>query len=475
MPLGSFNLNGLAKITGTPDCVGMYVQNSVTSTASQIITIPTVLNGDVGIFFASSTSTINSGTTPSGWTAIFQGSLNYSYRVSYKTLTSADSGTTVSSGIATGTRSNILLIVRGRSNAGADAVIPTGYTVGGVSGQTTTATPTNITVDMLSLNAGSMGVGMWASNGTITARGFAAQYGNTPSTPQVTEYSSNATGINLYVKTISSYLSSTGANITTQRDNITYSMADYGSNGTLAFNIQLPAPTASRTAIPLYSPYKTNSPVLTTSNQKFGTASLSCTSGVAPVRSTQTFSINPSSTPYTIEWWAYQTAYPTNSPGWFDTNTLASGTSQNRVLMFYSSATNIRVASTNGVVLDVAAGSGNSNWPSLNNWHHYALVREGSGTNQTKLYFDGVLKGTGTESGGNTNYSLTIGGLAAATDPNGAQGLGALIDEFRISSTARYTAAFTPPTAPFVNDANTVALYHFNGANGSYYLPDDNA
>ena len=469
MPLASWRLNGLAK-PSSEVATGMYVQNSANSTASQSVTIPTVLTGDVGIFFASCTTTGNSGTTPTGWTLILQGSLNYSYRVSYKTLTSADSGTTVSSGIATGTRSNLLLIIRGQNNAGADAVIPS-VTIGGIAGQTTTATPTNQTVDMVASMAGAMGFGMWASNGTITARGFAANFGNTPSTTQITENFSNSTGINLYVKALTSYLRSTGANTYTQRDNITYSMADYGSNGTLVFYMQLPAPTGSRTALPIYSPYKTSSPALTTSNYQFGTASLNCTSGIAPIRNNTSYSVT---TAYTIEWWAYQTAFPTNSAGWFDIN-LTSSTAQTRPALFYSSATNLRLVSNSSTVLNVAAGFSNINWPTLNAWHHYALVREGTGTNQTKLYFDGVLAATGTDACGNNGWYLTIGGLNFATDPTGAQGIGALIDEFRISSIARYTAAFTPPTAAFTNDANTVALYHFDGANGSYYLPDDNA
>jgi hypothetical protein len=476
MPLASWRLNGLAK-PSSEVATGMYVQNSVTSTASQSVTIPTVQNGDVGIFFATCTTTGNSGTTPSGWTLILQGSLNYSYRVSYKTLTSADSGTTLSSGIATGTRSNILLIVRGQNNAGADAVIPTGYSIENIAGETTTATPTNRALNWTTINQGALAVGMWASNGTITARGFTAFYGNTPSTPQLNEYSSNVTGINLYVKALTSYPSLTGANTTTRRDNITYNMADYGSNGTLVFNINLnqsiPPPSGgSRTAYVPYSPYKTNSPALTTANYKFGTASLNCQSGISPIRSLSSgTSPSPGAGAYTIEWWAYQTAYSTNSAGWFD---MGYSTAQVPPLMQYTSTTNLRVIANSATVMDIAAGAGNSNWPSLNNWHHYALVREGRAAGQTKLYFDGVLKGTGIDAHNLLNWGLTIGGLNSATDNTGSQAIGALIDEFRISNIARYTAAFTPPTAAFTNDANTLGLWHFNGADGSYYFPDDN-
>ena len=105
---------------------------------------------------------------------------------------------------------------------------------------------------------------------------------------------------------------------------------------------------------------------------------------------------------------------------------------------------------------------------SADTWHHLAVVRS-SGT--TKLYVDG------TQQGGNytdsTDYQasskLTIG--ANMNDINVLDGH---IDELRVSNSARYTAAFTPPTAPFVNDDNTKLLLHMNGTDGSTFFEDDN-
>ncbi|MCP4625150.1 MAG: LamG domain-containing protein [bacterium] len=51
-------------------------------------------------------------------------------------------------------------------------------------------------------------------------------------------------------------------------------------------------------------------------------------------------------------------------------------------------------------------------------------------------------------------------------------GLGGAMDEVRISDVARYADLnFTPPTAPFVCDENTRALWHFDetGRNSVYH------
>jgi len=106
-----------------------------------------------------------------------------------------------------------------------------------------------------------------------------------------------------------------------------------------------------------------------------------------------------------------------------------------------------------------------STW-SLNNWYHVAAVRN-NGTNT--LYVNGTSQGSYSSSVDITN-ELTIGNLGYAT----VLGAPGAIDEFRVSNTARYTSNFTPQTAPFVNDSNTLLLYHFDGTDGSTYFPDDN-
>lgn len=112
-----------------------------------------------------------------------------------------------------------------------------------------------------------------------------------------------------------------------------------------------------------------------------------------------------------------------------------------------------------------------------NNWHHIAVTRNSS-SGQLRLFVDGVPDGTATGPTGDVSYRngrstgfpndpfLVIGAEkhdAGASFPS----YSGWIDELRISNNIRYSAAFTPPSAPFSPDANTVGLYHFNEGTGN--------
>jgi hypothetical protein len=97
-----------------------------------------------------------------------------------------------------------------------------------------------------------------------------------------------------------------------------------------------------------------------------------------------------------------------------------------------------------------------------NTWHHAAVV---SNNGSCKMYIDGVEQTTTftlTNSILNNTNFLHIG-----SNVGGSNSFTGHLDELRISNTARYTANFTPSTAPFVNDANTLLLLHMDGANAS--------
>ena len=81
-----------------------------------------------------------------------------------------------------------------------------------------------------------------------------------------------------------------------------------------------------------------------------------------------------------------------------------------------------------------------------NAWVHVAVVREGTGTNQTKLYINGTQDGQGTVT---TDFTQTeevrIGTNRGATDD-----FAGYISNVRfVKGSALYTGNFTPSTSPF--------------------------
>ena len=85
---------------------------------------------------------------------------------------------------------------------------------------------------------------------------------------------------------------------------------------------------------------------------------------------------------------------------------------------------------------------------SASTWYHIAVVREGTGTNQLKMYIDGTNRGTGTLNANiASSNDLVIGVLKSFTTTGYLNGY---MDDIRITvGAARYTANFTAPTAAF--------------------------
>jgi hypothetical protein len=147
---------------------------------------------------------------------------------------------------------------------------------------------------------------------------------------------------------------------------------------------------------------------------------------------------------YTIEFWSYNP-----SPG---TST-----------MYLNKGTNTYLFNNAGqlyVQLDSGATITLSGKLVANTWQHLAFVKFGT---SFMIFVNGVLGVTTTITAagtfGNNTSSYQIGSWTNNTDL-----LVGYLDEFRISNLARYTAAFTPPAAPFTGDANTMLLLHFESA-----------
>ena len=105
-----------------------------------------------------------------------------------------------------------------------------------------------------------------------------------------------------------------------------------------------------------------------------------------------------------------------------------------------------------------------------NSWHHVAGVRNGTAF---ASYIDGSLAASVTSSA-----SLNV-----CTEPiifgegkhSGGGGHTGYFDDIRISNTARYTGAFTAPSAAFAPDANTLLLIGSDTTNGSTVFTDNNS
>ena len=111
---------------------------------------------------------------------------------------------------------------------------------------------------------------------------------------------------------------------------------------------------------------------------------------------------------------------------------------------------------------------GNAGAPSVNTWYHIAVVRSGT---SIKYFLDGTEELDYTQS---TPKDYTLD-YAWAIAVNGTtltqQYLSGYLDELRITSAARYTSNFTPPTVAFLNSGPTLDL-----SSGTYfnYAPSAN-
>jgi hypothetical protein len=132
-----------------------------------------------------------------------------------------------------------------------------------------------------------------------------------------------------------------------------------------------------------------------------------------------------------------------------------------------------RQAVASGWYLSLSS-AGNPNWGSYGNgdnadntssgailagqWNHIAMVRTSTSTNGSAWYINGKAAGTFTDT---SNYaSYTYGPWIGSNDTSGgnqAYFVGNIAD-VRVSNSAVYSAAFTPPTAPLSATANTVHL-----------------
>jgi len=109
--------------------------------------------------------------------------------------------------------------------------------------------------------------------------------------------------------------------------------------------------------------------------------------------------------------------------------------------------------------------------PSIDTWYHIAYVRNGTDTDNTKIYINGV-KQTTTLNLGSWNYSVPnfSAPLTVGAHTNGSIALAGNIDEFRISDTVRWASNFTPPTTPNATTLSVDGLYYMDDNGNTYSL-----
>jgi hypothetical protein len=103
-------------------------------------------------------------------------------------------------------------------------------------------------------------------------------------------------------------------------------------------------------------------------------------------------------------------------------------------------------------------------------WYHIAASRTGT---TLRFFINGVLEMTQTNSANHNGSTPTTNYIGMSFQVVTANSYNGWIDEVRLSNSARYTAAFTPSSTAFVNDANTLFLLHFEGADASTAFTDD--
>ena len=132
---------------------------------------------------------------------------------------------------------------------------------------------------------------------------------------------------------------------------------------------------------------------------------------------------------------------------------------------------------TNGVMTFYQGDANTSGWEvqiscgtiTADTWHHVAIVRNGSGSNNFTTYLDGTQQNQATWSGSSVNKQVAgyIGGGNSSYNSDNREFVGFMRD-FRYSEEAVYTSSFTAPTEPLTVLATTKLLYF----NGEPYIAD---
>ena len=160
-------------------------------------------------------------------------------------------------------------------------------------------------------------------------------------------------------------------------------------------------------------------------------------------------------TDFTIEFWVYFNSTAGGvilDKGW-------NGATFTPYLIFLSGNSLVAYASSTGNSWDVLGGN-SFGAVTTGQWYHAALTRSGS---TFRLFLNGALSTSVTNSSTLMNSASALG-IGASPSAGGSPLSGYLSGVRIVKGTAVYTAAFTPPTAPVTDIANTSLLLNFTNA-----------
>jgi len=151
---------------------------------------------------------------------------------------------------------------------------------------------------------------------------------------------------------------------------------------------------------------------------------------------------------FTAEFWVYITSY--GSDGGIISTTNTANTPEGWLVAITNTG-KIIAGETWGANAFLSTGT-----VPLNTWTHVAVVRNGTGSGNAKIYLNGTVDATtGTFNKTYTSTSLVIGRKYTASNIEYHTGY---ISNIRVSNNARYTSNFTVGTQPLTSDANTTLL-----------------
>jgi hypothetical protein len=177
---------------------------------------------------------------------------------------------------------------------------------------------------------------------------------------------------------------------------------------------------------------------------KFGSASLAINGGNISIPNAANLDLGDT---WTVEAWVYVPTFGqdgglacrgdyTNSSGWDGCQfAIRLGGNAAVTTYFWGSGSSQQIVDAQNVLTEAT-------------WAHVAAVRDGT---NGRVYVNGSQVGStsGLNSPVSSTYPIVVGKWTAAR--SGSIGLAGLIDEFRVTKSARYSANFTPNTTAFPN------------------------